>query len=86
MTPPKLGSISIGPKLITMQARGIRFINTMTFDAIPLAPLNLDADSVTPARRPFRQRYWARDQRPTTQIDGKGRGLSFDTSFAINTK
>ena len=38
----------------------------MASDAILLAQSNLDADSVAPARRPFRRCYcyWARDQRP----------------------
>ena len=69
-----------------MQARGIRSINTMSSDAISLAPLNLDADSMAPVRRPCRRCYWARDQRPTPIIDGEGRALSFDTSFATNAK
>ena len=69
-----------------MQARGIRSISMMVFDAILLASSNLDEDSNAPARRPYRLRYRARDQRPTTRIDGEGLGLSFDTSFATNAK
>ena len=69
-----------------MQAKVIRSINMMTFGAISLASSNLDEDSKAPARQPCRRRYRARDQRPTTRIDGEGRGLSFDTSFATNAK
>ena len=65
--------------IVSIQARAIRLIDAVASDAISLAQLNIDADSVTPARRPFRQRYWARNQRPTTRIDGEGRRLSFDT-------
>ena len=69
-----------------MQVRGIKSIDTMASDAVSLAPLNLGADSVALARRPFGQRYWAGDQRPTRRIDVKGCKLSFDTSFAANAK
>ena len=69
-----------------MQARGIRSINTMSSDAISLAPLNLDADSMAPEGWPYRRRCCPLDQRPTTRINGDGLGLSNEPPFATDAQ
>ena len=58
----------------------------MAFGWLPLAPLNLDANSMAPAGRPFGWRYWPPDQRPTTRVGCGDRRLSIEPLLATNAQ
>ena len=81
MAPPGTGSVCTWSKLMVWQARAIESVNLIAFASISLAPSNLNEDSKAPGRRPYWRRYWLRDQRLITPIDGGGHGIFIDTSF-----
>ena len=83
---PRVETISIHNKLMIRGVKAIGLNYILVFATISLAPSNLDADSIVPAGRQFRRRYWPPDPRPTIRIGGKGRGLSIEPLFATNAK
>ena len=76
MVAAKLGSISILSRLKARQVTATKLKYIVFFAAISLAQSNLGVGSIAPARRLFKKGYWSPGPRPTTQIDGEGRGRS----------
>ena len=71
-------------KLDITHVSAIKSNDNVVFAVILLAPSNLDADSMSPAWRPFRRLCWLLNQWPTMHVDGLARGLSIKPSFTTN--
>ena len=84
MVATKLEPISILGKLKVRQVTVIKLIYSVVSSAISSAQLNLGVDSIAPARRSFKKGYWSLGLRPTTRVDGEGRGLSTKPPYAAN--